>query len=333
MPPGIIRLRAPQADAVASFVALVTRSADAPEFDGGCFYGPFDWRIMPPAVLFDPRAVQGQTLEMLISRFAPSEVRAAGPRGGDPSALSKWVAACLRELDLPAEQPSRIDCVVDGLRAVLTATAATGVPALVVDARADAFATSAPIQAFLREHPHLTLLVPDTDGTQPEGDFDAVIDIPPPDPEPTPLPPPWFRWVIPGSWAGMPRPGSSVSVEETFDELERRGVRAVLCLEETETSRAACEARGLAWRHLPIVDMEVPEFEAAEATIAELESFSGSTAVHCKAGIGRTGTLLAAVLFRQGYRYADAMTLLRQINPHYVQSDAQRAWLREQAPQ
>lgn len=47
-------------------------------------------------------------------------------------------------------------------------------------------------------------------------------------------------------------------------------------------------------------------------------------AVHCKAGIGRTGTILAAWLIREGgMSAATAIERLRRINPAYVQTETQ----------
>ena len=51
-------------------------------------------------------------------------------------------------------------------------------------------------------------------------------------------------------------------------------------------------------------------------------------AVHCKAGIGRTGTVLAAWLIREGGLSADAaIKRLRTIKSTYVQSEVQEQFL------
>lgn len=51
-------------------------------------------------------------------------------------------------------------------------------------------------------------------------------------------------------------------------------------------------------------------------------------AFHCRAGLGRTGTLLACQLIWSGERAIRAIERVRQINPRAIQSDEQVAFLR-----
>ena len=52
-------------------------------------------------------------------------------------------------------------------------------------------------------------------------------------------------------------------------------------------------------------------------------------AVHCLAGLGRTGTVLAAWLVREGLTAEEALRRVRLIDAQYVQSEAQEALLYE----
>jgi protein-tyrosine phosphatase len=47
------------------------------------------------------------------------------------------------------------------------------------------------------------------------------------------------------------------------------------------------------------------------------------TVLHCKAGLGRTGTLLACVLVYRGVSAVAAIHEVRCVNPRYIQSDVQ----------
>ena len=166
-------------------------------------------------------------------------------------------------------------------------------------------------------------------------------DTPPPTPD-TPEPPReprsrfvgprGFFWVTPGRLGGMPRPGIIDDLSRDLDGLRRLGVTILVTLEETLTvDVAAVTAAGIRPIHVPIVDMGVPEVTSAIALCAQLAVALASgevIAVHCRAGMGRTGTLLACQLIAAGQTPRDALDAVRSINPRCVQSDAQVDFLR-----
>jgi atypical dual specificity phosphatase len=52
-------------------------------------------------------------------------------------------------------------------------------------------------------------------------------------------------------------------------------------------------------------------------------------AVHCTAGYGRTGTILAAYLVAQGYTPAAAITRVRELRPGSIETPDQAAAVEE----
>jgi atypical dual specificity phosphatase len=52
-------------------------------------------------------------------------------------------------------------------------------------------------------------------------------------------------------------------------------------------------------------------------------------AVHCRAGLGRTGTVVAGWLIHEGLTAEAALDRLRRIDPGYVQSSQQEAFLHQ----
>jgi atypical dual specificity phosphatase len=52
-------------------------------------------------------------------------------------------------------------------------------------------------------------------------------------------------------------------------------------------------------------------------------------AVHCRAGLGRTGTVLACYLIFEGASALDALESVRRIEPKWVQSERQVRFLEE----
>lgn len=147
-----------------------------------------------------------------------------------------------------------------------------------------------------------------------------------------------FQWLLPGLLGGMARPGLVFDEEHDLAALRQLGIRRLVSLEPTAFSPARLAEHGITGVHLPIADMEAPSIEAAHAVITETEDRirrGEPTIYHCKGGLGRTGTLLAAHLIVRGMAPLHTLEELRSIHPRYVQSIAQlqfldqlAAWLR-----
>lgn len=140
-----------------------------------------------------------------------------------------------------------------------------------------------------------------------------------------------FFWVLPGQLGGLPRPGIVETVKHDLDALKRLGVTHLVTLEETKTvDPLALEKAKIDLIFFPIIDMGVPELAAAEQLckqIATIIQTSGVVALHCRSGLGRTGTLLACQLIFGGETAHRALERVRRIIPRAVQSQAQVTFL------
>lgn len=148
-----------------------------------------------------------------------------------------------------------------------------------------------------------------------------------------------LRWLVAGKLGGMPRPGLAGNEDHDLAALRRLGVRWLVSLEPVALSAARLAAHGLAGAHLPSDELAAPAIPAALATVRDTEgriARGEPTVYHCKGGLGRTGTLLAAHLIVRGMAPLHALEELRSLDPRYVQSIAQErfldqlaAWLRD----
>ena len=139
-----------------------------------------------------------------------------------------------------------------------------------------------------------------------------------------------FQWLLPKLLGGMARPGLVYDEAQDLDALRALGVRRLVSLEPAPYSSARLAEVGICGAHLPIADMQAPPVEAAYAMIADTETWlarGAPTVYHCKGGLGRTGTLLAAHLIVRGMAPLHALEELRSIHPRYVQSIAQELFL------
>jgi len=177
-------------------------------------------------------------------------------------------------------------------------------------------------------------------GTRPEEIADGVEPPPALPPAATEAPaasvgPRGFHWLRRGRIGGLPRPGIAAELDYDLDGLSDLGITVLVTLEEQRTVPAERLAeRGIRAEWLPIVDMEPPTLEEAIAHCARVARWVRAgevVAVHCKAGLGRTGTLLAAQLVYEGASSVEAIEEARRINRRWIQSQAQLDFLVELA--
>ncbi|WP_206169573.1 ATP-binding cassette domain-containing protein [Variovorax guangxiensis] len=155
---------------------------------------------------------------------------------------------------------------------------------------------------------------------------------------PRPLGPNGFVWLVPGQLAGMPWPGLLRSATYDLDLLQACGVTRLLSLTDRPFPGELARSHGLVVENSPITDMQPPEVSQAIKLCQRIEALMASgevIAVHCHAGLGRTGTMLAAYwIWRHQGRISGEVALqqVRRIHPGWVQSVAQIDFLRAFAP-
>lgn len=144
-----------------------------------------------------------------------------------------------------------------------------------------------------------------------------------------------FLWVLPGRLAGTPWPGVVRDTAEDLEALQAVGVTHLIALTEYPFDDAQAAAYGMRCTHSPMPDMQAPSEAQAWmlcALIDRLIAAGDVVAVHCRAGLGRTGTVLTAYwlwLARGQLSALKALEDMRRIEPLWVQSPPQVAFLEQ----
>lgn len=95
----------------------------------------------------------------------------------------------------------------------------------------------------------------------------------------------------------------------------------------------SCRKRGMAWRHMSVADMGVAGAQALAAwreigPLAHgLLDAGRAVAIHCRMGLGRTGTLAGIVLVERGLTPEEAVAAIRRARPGSIETRHQEAMI------
>src|SRR5215475_13951870 len=137
-----------------------------------------------------------------------------------------------------------------------------------------------------------------------------------------------FTWIKRPLFAALPRPSSA----EDLVWLRAHGIQVLLSLSKDPPRRDWINDAGLMVFHVPVIDMEAPTQEQLERCLSAIErahAHKMGVAIHCTAGLGRTGTVLAAWFVTQGLSAQNAIARVRRIRPGSIETEEQERAVEE----
>jgi atypical dual specificity phosphatase len=131
-----------------------------------------------------------------------------------------------------------------------------------------------------------------------------------------------FTWVDKPHLAALARPSDASDMVW----LRKQGIELLIALTEDRPRRDWVNDAGLLVMHVPVEDMEAPTQQQLDRCVSAIERANAhgmGVAVHCGAGLGRTGVILAVYFVAKGTSAQNAIGKVRRLRPGSIETDEQ----------
>jgi len=141
--------------------------------------------------------------------------------------------------------------------------------------------------------------------------------------------PSYFSWVVPFRIAAMANPAR---LRKDLEFLKDQGINLIISLTVMPLKKYFIEEFGFEYRHIPIRDFTAPtpkQIDEFVATLSDAQRSGSKVVVHCLAGTGRTGTMVACYLVYEGMTAKHSLEEIRRLRPGSVETAEQEEAVRE----
>jgi atypical dual specificity phosphatase len=138
-----------------------------------------------------------------------------------------------------------------------------------------------------------------------------------------------FSWIVEGELAAMPVPGRTRPLAEDEDFLESQEIRTVVSLTENPP---LFDDESIRQVRIPVADFTAPTLQQMIEfvdVVSDSTAHGDPVAVHCTAGLGRSGTMAAVYLVANGATADEAIARVRELRPGSIETEEQENAVRQ----